>query len=350
ILDEAQAIKNADTQQSRIARKLKAQAKIALTGTPIENRLSDLWSLFDFLNPGLLGPSKRFKEYIKGLNAGFGTFEALRKLVSPYILRRMKTDPKIISDLPEKIVTPAYCQLTPQQARDYQAVVEHLKEALDSAPPEQRRGIVLQTLLRLKQICNHPAQFNGQGDYTANHSGKFRRIEQICEELALRQEKVLIFTQFKEIIEPLADHLSTIFGRSGLILHGGTPVKEREKLVEAFQREDGPPFFVLSLKAGGTGLTLTAASHVIHFDRWWNPAVENQATDRAFRIGQKKNVQVHTFITQGTVEEQIDAMISSKQHLANEILMTEEEVKLTELSDSELIQLVSLDIDRAVIK
>ncbi|NGX38184.1 MAG: RNA polymerase-associated protein RapA [Chlamydiae bacterium] len=347
ILDEAQAIKNASTKQSRAVRAIKSRSRIALTGTPIENRLADLWSLFDFLNPGLLGTSTRFNEYIKELQAGERQFEPLRKLVSPYILRRMKTDPKIIPDLPEKIETSTYCQLTKQQAQYYQSIVDDLKKSLETIEPKNRRGIILQTLLRLKQVCNHPCQFSSEGDYFPAQSGKFIRLEQICEELASRQEKVLIFTQFREITDPLAQHLSTIFGREGLILHGNTPVKERTGIVEEFQSENGPPFFVLSLKAGGTGLTLTAASHVIHFDRWWNPAVENQATDRAFRIGQKKQVHVHKFITQGTIEEQIDKMIASKNKLASEVLGVSEEVKITELSDKELLNLVALDIDRA---
>ena len=267
ILDEAQAIKNGTAKQTLSTKALKSNARIALTGTPIENRLSDLWSLFDFLNPGLLGSSTRFKEYIKKLETTTGQFESLRKLVSPYILRRMKTDPKIISDLPEKIETPTYCQLTKKQAHYYQATVNDLKKSLETVESKNRRAIVLQTLMRLKQICNHPSQFNGEGDYFPEQSGKFARLQHICEELASRQEKVLIFTQFSEIIPPLAEHLSSIFGRTGLILHGGTPIKQRKKLVEEFQSDNGPPFFVLSLKAGGTGLTLTAASHVIHFDR-----------------------------------------------------------------------------------
>lgn len=349
ILDEAQAIKNGTAKQSLATKALKAHSRIALTGTPIENRLSDLWSLFDFLNPGLLGSSARFKEYIKILQTTTGQFESLRRLVSPYILRRMKTDPKIISDLPDKIETSTYCQLTKKQAQYYQAAVDDLKESLETVESKNRRAIVLQTLMRLKQICNHPSQFNGEGDYLSKQSGKFARLQSICEELASRQEKVLIFTQFSEIIVPLAEHLHSIFGRSGLMLHGGTPIKQRKKLVEEFQSDNGPPFFVLSLKAGGTGLTLTAASHVIHFDRWWNPAVENQATDRAFRIGQKKNVQVHKFITQGTVEEEIDKIITSKKTLANEILNPSDEIKLTEISDNELLKLVALDIDKAII-
>jgi len=347
ILDEAQAIKNAGTKQTKAIKSLNSRSRIALTGTPIENRLSDLWSLYDFLNPGLLGSSTRFKQYVDGLQNNAGQFESLRKLVGPYMLRRMKSDPRIVSELPEKIETHTYCHLTMNQAQHYQASVEELRHSLQTIEPKERRGLVLRTLLQLKQICNHPSQYAGGGDYLPSHSGKFERLGQICEELASRQEKVLIFTQFREIIAPLEEYLSQVFGRRGLMLHGGTSIKERTKLVEDFQSDAGPPFFILSLKAGGTGLTLTAASHVIHFDRWWNPAVENQATDRAFRIGQKKNVQVHKLITQGTVEEQIDAIISSKKKLSNEILTSTDEVPITELSDDELLSILTLDIDRA---
>jgi non-specific serine/threonine protein kinase len=347
ILDEAQAIKNPGTQQTKAVKGFSAHARIALTGTPIENRLSDLWSLFDFLNPGLLGSSKRFKEYIQDLQKQSGHFESLRRLTGPYILRRMKSDPKIISDLPQKIETPAYCSLTKQQARCYQKTVDELRQALQESDAKNRRGIVLKVLLQLKQICNHPDHYAGVGNYAPDHSGKFMRLGEICEELAERQEKVLVFSQFSEILTPLAEYLSKIFGRRGLLLHGGTPIGERQNLVEDFQRPEGPPFFVLSLKAGGTGLTLTEASHVIHFDRWWNPAVENQATDRAFRIGQKKNVQVHKFITQGTVEEQIDMIISSKHKLAGDILAATDEVPLTELPDEELLKVLTLDLERA---
>lgn len=346
ILDEAQAIKNPGTKQTKAIKELSSFSRIALTGTPIENRLSDLWSLFDFLMPGLLGSSNGFKKYINSLQQQPGQFESLRKLTNPYILRRMKNDPKIISDLPEKIETNAFCRLTKQQVHYYQSKVEELKKSLQNIEPENRRGIVLQTLMHLKQICNHPSQYIGGVDYNPLHSGKFERLREICEELASRQEKVLIFTQFSEIIPCLENYLSNIFGKKGLILHGATPIKERQKLVEAFQKQDGPPFFVLSLKAGGTGLTLTEASHVIHFDRWWNPAVENQATDRAFRIGQKKNVQVHKFITQGTIEEQIDAIISSKNKLANDILASNDEIRITELNDDDLLKLLSLDFKK----
>ncbi|TNE49623.1 MAG: DEAD/DEAH box helicase [Deltaproteobacteria bacterium] len=351
ILDEAQAIKNPGTRQTRSAKKLLASSRIALTGTPVENRLGDLWSLFDFINPGLLGSSKVFKKFIKDLQERErDQFAPLRQLVSPYILRRMKTDPTIISDLPDKTEMTRYCELTKQQVKLYKGVVDAMAEALSAEdPPEgiQRKGLVLQSLMRLKQICNHPSQVSGDGEFDPKHSGKFAQLAEICEELASRQEKVLIFTQFREIIDALEEYLAEIFSRPGLVLHGGTSVKKRKGLVKDFQAEDGPPFFILSLKAGGTGLNLTAANHVIHFDRWWNPAVENQATDRAFRIGQKRNVLVHKFVTSGTIEERIDALIREKQELADEILSGEQEVNVTELSNEDLLDLVRLDVTRA---
>ena len=350
ILDEAQAIKNPSTRQSRTARKLSARGRIALTGTPVENRLGDLWALFDFLNPGLLGSAKVFQSFVKQLQEREDNrFAPLRQLVGPYILRRLKTDRRIIADLPEKTEMTGYCHLSKTQVKCYEQVVRAMERDLESADDRARRGVVLRALLRLKQVCNHPSQLLGDGDYHATDSGKFLRLADICQELAERQEKVLLFTQFREIIEPLAAHLATIFGRPGLVLHGATPVKQRRDLVDRFQREDGPPFFILSLKAGGTGLNLTAASHVIHFDRWWNPAVENQATDRAFRIGQTRNVWVHKFLTQGTVEERTDRLMTEKQQLADDILSGDDEVNLTELSDDALLDLVRLDITRAAI-
>jgi len=348
ILDEAQAIKNPGAKQTKAIKSLKSNSPIVLTGTPIENHLSDLWSLFDFLNPGLLGSFDRFKNYITSLQETNNQFAPLRKLISPYILRRMKNDPKIISDLPAKTEVSALCTLTKEQAKQYQQVVENLKSSLEeNSDSKNRRGVVLRALLHLKQICNHPCQYRGTGEYSPSHSGKFQRLAEICKELAIRQEKVLIFTQYREIIAPLEEFLSSIFQRRGLALHGGTAVKKRKSLVDEFQKDNGPPFFILSLKAGGTGLTLTAASHVIHFDRWWNPAVENQATDRAFRIGQKKNVLVHKFITIGTVEEKIDETISYKKKLADDVIASKHEIKITELSDKQLLEMLSLDLERA---
>ncbi len=350
ILDEAQAIKNPGTRQSKTIKKLQARSRVALTGTPIENRLGDLWSLFDFLNPGLLGSASVFKTFLKGLRAReHDHYAPLRRLVNPYILRRLKTDRSIIADLPDKTETTRYCNLSKTQVRLYQKTVNAMTRALEHADGISRRGLVLQTLMRLKQICNHPSQLSGDGEYRASHSGKFQRLAEICEELAERQERVLVFTQFREIIPALEEHLAEVFGRRGLALHGGTAVGKRRTLVDRFQEDDGPPFFILSIKAGGTGLNLTAASHVIHFDRWWNPAVENQATDRAFRIGQKKNVLVHKFVTLGTVEERIDTLIEEKRHLADEILSSDGEINLTELGDDELLELVRLDVNRATV-
>ncbi|HUX42651.1 MAG TPA: DEAD/DEAH box helicase [Rectinemataceae bacterium] len=348
ILDEAQAIKNPASGQSRTVKKLRARSRIALTGTPVENRLSDLWSLFDFLNPGLLGSAARFKDFVTAMEKREGeSYAPLRSLVRPYILRRLKTDRSVIADLPEKTEVRAFCGLGKSQAAMYSSIVDELAEALRDARGMARRGLILSTLMRLKQVCNHPSQLSGDGAWEPRDSGKFERLGELCEEIASRQDRVLVFTQFREMTEPLESFLAGIFGRRGLVLHGGTPVAGRRKLVEAFQGEDGPPFFVLSLKAGGTGLNLTAASHVIHFDRWWNPAVENQATDRAFRIGQKKNVLVHKFVCRGTVEEKIDRLIEEKMGLAKDILEGGAETSLSEMSDERLLETLSLDLDRA---
>jgi hypothetical protein len=349
VLDEAQSIKNAGARQTRAAKELRSSGRIALTGTPVENRLADLWSLFDFLNPGLLGGAKTFANFVKRMEAGAApSYQPLRTLVQPYILRRMKTDKRVIADLPDKTEVKAYCPLTRQQAALYEQVLRELKEKLREAEGMERRGLVLAQLMRLKQICNHPAQMLGHGGYEAKYSGKFQRLAALCEELAQRQEKVLIFTQFREIAEPLAKFLEDVFGRAGLVLHGATTVARRRTLVDSFQHESGPPFFVLSLKAGGVGLNLTAASQVIHFDRWWNPAVENQATDRAFRIGQRRNVLVHKFVCRGTVEERIDALIAEKTNLARDVVEGGAESLLTELDDDKLLEFVALDVHKAL--
>jgi len=350
VIDEAQAIKNPAAGQTKAVKRLKAEARIALTGTPVENRLSDLWSLFDFLCPGLLGSQHKFKEFIKVLNAGEQQgYAPLRRLIQPYILRRLKTDKRIIADLPDKTEVRAFCGLSKRQAVIYAKLVDELARALKTLDGMQRRGLVLAYLMRFKQLCNHPSQLLGDGQFQAGDSGKFSRLTEICDEIASRQEKALVFTQFREMTEPLAGFLSRIFGRPGLVLHGSTAVTRRKNLVDQFQRDDGPPFFVLSLRAGGTGLNLTQASHVLHFDRWWNPAVENQATDRAFRIGQHRNVLVHKFVCRGTIEERIDALIQEKTQLATDILEGGAEKMLTEMSDAELIRLVALDVDRACV-
>jgi non-specific serine/threonine protein kinase len=259
----------------------------------------------------------------------------------------LKTDKRIITDLPDKTEMTAFCSLTRRQAALYQQAVAELAERLEAPEVEgiQRRGIILAFLTRFKQICNHPSQWLGDGNYAPGDSGKFNRLRELCEEVASRQEKVLVFTQYREMTDPLARHLAGVFGQAGLILHGGVPVGKRKELVDSFQRDGGPPFFVLSLKAGGTGLNLTAASHVIHFDRWWNPAVENQATDRAFRIGQKRNVMVHKFTCRGTLEERIHEVIASKRALAEDVLGEGGERLLTEMNNSELLRFVALDIN-----
>lgn len=349
VIDEAQAIKNPAAKQTRTVKQLKADARIALTGTPIENRLGDLWSIFDFINPGLLGSSKQFSTFVKQLaDRPHNPYGPLRELVRPYILRRMKTDRRIIADLPDKTEVKAFCLLSRKQAALYQQAVDDLADRLENADGMQRRGIVLALLMRLKQICNHPSQWLGDNAWGEEDSGKFARLRDIAEEIAARQEKALIFTQFKETTAPLAAFLGSVFGRSGLVLHGETEVRKRKDLVRKFQEDDDVPFFVLSVKAGGAGLNLTAASHVIHFDRWWNPAVENQATDRAFRIGQTKNVLVHKFVCRGTVEDRIDRMIEAKQQLAGDLLGGGADAILTEMKDEELLTLVRLDLAAAM--
>ncbi len=358
ILDEAQAIKNSNSAQTRAIKKIRANCRIALTGTPVENQLGDLWSLMDFCCPGLLGTSREFKTFLNRFKTSAtgdasAAYAALRRLVQPYILRRMKTDPTIAPDLPAKTEMRVDCGLSRRQAAIYKQAVTELETQLEQNSESteknksiQRQGIVLSTMMRLKQICNHPSQVLMQDEFTEKDSGKFQQLARICEPISQRQEKALVFTQFQSMCEPLANFLATVFGNTGLVLHGKTPVKRRKLLVKQFQEDESIPFFVISLKAGGTGLNLTGASHVIHFDRWWNPAVENQATDRAFRIGQKRNVLVHKFVCRGTLEERIDAMLRAKQEMTNQILGQKQEGErlLTELSDEELLNFVTLDV------
>jgi superfamily II DNA or RNA helicase len=348
ILDEAQAIKNPNARQTKAAKVLKARGRIALTGTPVENHLGDLWSIFDFINPGLLGTARQFTRYTKNLaDRTHNPYGPLRDLVRPYILRRMKTDRSIITDLPDKTEIKALCGLSRRQVALYGQTIEELARNLEETEGIQRKGIVLAMLMRLKQICNHPSQWLNDDSWAEEDSGKWSRLREIAEVVAARQEKMLVFTQFREMTAPLAAFLGQIFGRSGLVLHGETAVKSRKNLVHRFQDDETVPFFVLSLKAGGSGLTLTAASHVVHFDRWWNPAVEDQATDRAFRIGQKKNVLVHKFICRGTVEEKIDGLIESKRSVSDELLAGGEEINLTEMTNEDIMRMVSLDLSAA---
>jgi non-specific serine/threonine protein kinase len=349
IFDEAQAIKTPAAKQTRAVKQIDATARIALTGTPVENRLGDLWSIFDVINPGLLGSPKAFSTFTKRRSAApHNPYGPLRSLVRPYILRRLKTDRSVIDDLPDKTEVKAYCSLTRKQASLYQQAVADLGRDLQQADGMKRRGIVLASLMRFKQICNHPSQWLGDNAWAEADSGKLKRLRELAEVMAEKQEKVLVFTQFRETTAPLASFLASVFGRDGLVLHGETAVANRRSLVERFQEDERVPFFVISLKAGGAGLNLTAASQVVHFDRWWNPAVENQATDRAFRIGQTRNVLVHKFVCRGTVEEKIDELIDSKRSLSDGLLGGGGEALLTEMRDDELLKVVTLNVKTAL--
>ena len=348
ILDEAQNIKNSATKQAQAARALHADHRIALTGTPVENRLSELWSIFHFLNPNYLGSEKNFRRRFAIPIERLDDVEAaqhLKRLTAPFILRRLKTDPTVISDLPEKLEMKVYTTLTTEQGTLYEAVVKEVMERIEGADSEgddmSRRGLVLSLLMQLKQICNHPAQYLKDGSPLEGRSGKLARLTEMLEEIYSVGDRALVFTQFAEMGELLRIHLRATFYDEPLWLHGSTKVAEREDLIRRFQSEHGPTVFILSLKAGGVGLNLTRANHVFHFDRWWNPAVENQATDRAFRIGQTRNVQVHKFVCAGTLEEKIDAMIESKKALAERIVGADESW-LTELNTADLRDLVQL--------
>jgi SNF2 family DNA or RNA helicase len=345
VLDEAQNVKNASTKQSQAARAIPADFRVALTGTPVENRLSELWSIMEFLNPGYLGPADRFrKDFALPIERGndAGTKAQLRTLVQPFILRRVKTDPTIISDLPEKLEMKVYCTLSPEQATLYEALVNDMLAQIESTHGIQRKGLVLASLTKLKQICNHPAHFLKDHTPLADRSGKLARLEEMMDEVVAAGDHALVFTQYAEWGRELQSYLRERLGKDVLYLHGGTPRHLRDRLVHRFQTDRrGPPVFILSLKAGGTGLNLTRANHVFHYDRWWNPAVEQQATDRAFRIGQTQNVQVHKLISSGTLEERIDDMIESKKVLADQIVGAGESW-VTELSTGELRELFAL--------
>jgi superfamily II DNA or RNA helicase len=348
VLDEAQNVKNPETKQSQAARALPADYRIALTGTPVENSVGDLWSVMEFLNPGFLGTREQFKrEFFIPIQAS-GDLEAsrrLKRITRPFILRRLKTDRTIIADLPDKMEAKVYCTLTREQASLYAAVVREAEEAIADVEEIRRKGLILATLSKLKQVCNHPAHFLGDNSAIPGRSGKLSRLTEMLEEIVALGDRTLVFTQFAEMGEILKRHLQETFGREVLFLHGGVPKAQRDRMVERFQaggdRLDGPAVFILSVKAGGTGLNLTAANHVFHFDRWWNPAVENQATDRAFRIGQTRNVQVHKFICAGTLEEKIDALLERKRAVADEVIGAGEGW-LTKLSNQELKEIFAL--------
>jgi SNF2 family DNA or RNA helicase len=348
VCDEAQAIKNHLSQQAKAVRSLPAASRIALTGTPVENQLADLWSLMEFANPGMLGPAKAFRERYAVPIERFGSAEAARQLrqaTQPFVLRRLKTDKSIISDLPEKQEMKVWCNLTQEQASLYAATVSDMLSRIEDASEDiQRRGLVLATMAKLKQVCNHPAHLLGDGSRLAGRSGKLERLEEICEEIVAEGDKALCFTQYAEFGRMLQPHLAARTGCQVLFLHGGSTRKQRDAMVARFQEADEPLLFLLSLKAGGTGLNLTAANHVIHVDRWWNPAVEEQATDRAFRIGQRRDVQVRKFVCVGTLEERIDAMIEQKKALAEQIVGTGESW-LTELSTAALREVIALSPD-----
>ena len=351
VLDEAQTVKNSASRQAGAVRRIPAEHRIALTGTPVENRLAELWAVMDFVNPGLLGSMESFRTRFAIPVERYGKTEpaqTLRAITRPYLLRRVKTDPNVIDDLPDKIEFKQYCALTVEQVSLYQAVVDEMMVKIEESEGITRRGNVLAAMAKLKQICNHPAQFLHDRTQLGARSGKVTRLLEILAEIHQAGEKVLCFTQYTEFAGMLQPLLTDTFGREVLYLHGGTPKKRRDEMVARFQAADdqaggaaGPAIFLLSLRAGGTGLNLTAANHVIHLDRWWNPAVENQATDRAFRIGQLRTVEVHKLICTGTLEERIDGMIETKKALADSVV-GDGEGWLTELSTSQLREVFAL--------
>ena len=348
IVDEAQNLKNPGAKQTRAVRRLGAPVRFALTGTPIENRLTDLWSIMEVLNPGLLGPQRTFRRAFAVAVEGAGDPEVtaqLRRLIRPFMLRRLKTDPRVLRDLPEKHQARVYCNLTPEQASLYQAAVDSCLERIGRHAGFARRGEILRTLTRLKQICNHPENFLGAGGAMRGRSGKLTRLEEILSEVLQQGERALVFTQFAEMARLLGPHLGDVFGVEVPVLHGGVPTPERDRIVTRFQSaKDAPPFLVLSLKTGGYGLNLTRATHVVHYDRWWNPAVENQATDRAFRIGQQRRVLVHKFLCTGTLEERIENLLERKSALAESVIGSGE-AWLTSLSGEALRDVLSLGAD-----
>jgi SNF2 domain-containing protein/SNF2 helicase protein/helicase-like protein len=351
VLDEAQNVKNASTRAAQAARAINARWRVALTGTPVENRLADLWSIFQVINPGYLGSAEEFRrEFALPIERASDADAAsrLKSLTAPFILRRVKTDRSVIADLPDKQEMKVYCSLTREQATLYEAVLQDTMRQIAESEGMQRRGLVLALLTRLKQVCNHPALLMHDGSPLEGRSGKLARVREMLEEVVASDDRALVFTQYAEMGRLLQEHLREALDREVVFLHGGTPMAERDRLVNEFQNDaNGPPVFILSLKAGGTGLNLTRANHVFHFDRWWNPAVENQATDRAFRIGQTRNVQVHKYVCSGTFEETLDDLIERKVALAEAIVGTSE-AWITEMSTDDLRQLFGLRREEAV--
>ena len=354
VLDEAQNVKNAASAGSKAARSLTAANRFALSGTPIENRLAELWAILEFANPGMLGSLERFRTEFAVPVEKWGNREAaerLRRVTAPFLLRRLKSDKSVISDLPAKNEMKVVCTLTREQATLYRAAVDEEMRRIASSEGIERRGRVLALLTALKQICNHPAHYLGESSPLERRSGKLARVAEMLEEAVLAGDKALVFTQFKEMGDRLVRYLRERLGVEVLFLHGGTSKRARDVLVTRFQEETGPrapKIFVLSVKAGGTGLNLTAASHVFHFDRWWNPAVEDQATDRAYRIGQRRAVQVHKLVCAGTVEEKVDALLEKKRDLASRVVGSGEGW-ITEMDDASLRELVALSKDATVV-
>ncbi len=347
VLDEAQNIKNPKAAQTRAILKLQAPHRLALTGTPVENRLLDLWSIFNFLNPGYLGKEAQFRKTFETpiqKNNDRAQSATLKKLVEPLILRRVKTDPTIINDLPSKVEQKLYTNLTKEQASLYEVVVKEVSKQIEDTEGIQRKGLILSTLLRLKQICNHPAQFlQDNSEFLPTRSHKLSRLSEMTQEAISEGSSILIFSQFKEICDDLERYIRQGLHINTYYIHGGTARSKREQMITEFQDpETEPSVFILSLKAGGVGITLTKANYVFHFDRWWNPAVEDQATDRAFRIGQQKTVFVQKFVTVGTLEERIDQMIEDKKKLAG-VIIGSDESWLTELDNEAFKQLIALN-------
>jgi len=362
VFDEAQNIKNPASAQAQALYKVRANYRIALSGTPIENSAMDVWSIMQVLNPGLLGSANEFEAFLQQVP---DSYARVRQLLAPFVLRRLKSDPQVAPELPAKIEKVEYLLPTRQQSILYARLLTEFKTILQQCQPQehhdeakqqqlkmQRQGAVLSYLSQFKQLCNHPALWHGQGDFSPQHSAKMLRLGELAEELARQGEALIVFTQYKQMCAPLADFLAQKMGRSGLMLHGSTPVAQRQALVEQFQAADGPPFFVISLKAGGTGLTLTRAHYVLHFDRWWNPAIENQATDRSHRIGQKQQVEVLKLALQGTLEERIDVILSAKQQLADELLgdASSNNIEWAKMSDEQLLQLLAPAQDSTLVQ